>query len=283
MNRRTLLQAIPAVIFCSQMLEAEETSNAIKDYERLSGGKIGIYGHNLKTGATLSWRADQRFVMCSTFKASLAALVLSRVDQGLEHLETRVHFGKADLQEHAPAARTNLARGWMTVQEMCEAAVELSDNTCANLLLARVGGPKALTAFWRTLGDNVTRLDHNEPLLNRTPLGAPEDTTTPRAMAGVMTRLVLEESLSKNSRKLFTSWLIGCKTGAKRLRAGLPRTWRIGDKTGNNGKDAVGDLVVAWNPAPIVLCVYTRGGHPTSSQLDNVFKAVGELAAHKLK
>ena len=134
----------------------------------------------------------------------------------------------------------------MSVSEMCKAIVELSDNTCANLLLARSGGPAALTAFWRATGDTVSRLDHNEPELNRSPPGDPHDTTTPAAMAGNLRRFVLGDVLSPGSREHLTEWMVGCKTGNNRLRGGLPKDWKIGDKTGNNGKDASGDIAIAW-------------------------------------
>ena len=144
----------------------------------------------------LVWRADERFVMCSTFKASLAAFVLARVDRGEDRLEDMVAYGAADLLDYAPVAKQNLAAGAMSVSEMCKAIVELSDNTCANLLLARSGGPAALTAFWRATGDTVSRLDHNEPELNRSPPGDPHDTTTPAAMAGNLRRFLLGDALS---------------------------------------------------------------------------------------
>src|SRR3569623_1123504 len=121
----------------------------------------------------------------------------------------------------------------MSVTDMCEAIVELSDNTCANVLLELVGGSAALTAFWRSLGDTVSRLDHNEPELNRSPPGDPRDATTPAAMANNLRRLVLGEALSPASRGLLIEWMVGCKTGANRLRGGLPASWKIGDKTGN--------------------------------------------------
>ena len=148
---------------------------------------------------------------------------------------------------------------------MCKAIVELSDNTCANLLLARSGGPAALTAFWRATGDTISRLDHNEPELNRSPPGDPHDTTTPAAMAGNLRRFVLGEVLSPVSRQHLTEWLVGCKTGNNRLRGGLPTEWKIGDKTGNNGKDASGDIAIAWPAAggPVLVCAYTQGGSPT--------------------
>ncbi len=256
----------------------------LEAYERSSGGRVGVYAENVATGAKLTWRANERFVMCSTFKASLAALVLERVDDGRDALDRMIPYGVADIQEYAPVAKDHLAQGALSVADMCKAAVELSDNTCANLLLARVGGPASLTAFWRSIGDPVSRLDHDEPLLNRTPLGKPEDTSTPAAMAGNLRRIVLGDVLSRPSRERFTGWMLDCQTGDNRLRAGLPKTWRIGNKTGNNGKDAAGDIGVAWPPSggPLLVCVYTRGGAPTAAQLTTVFTEIGRLVARQL-
>lgn len=281
-DRRTLLAAVPGLALWPAAAEA--APSVLKDYEHASGGKIGVYAENLRSGAKLAWRADQRFVMCSTFKASLAACVLARVDRGEDRLDQTIAYGEKDLQDYAPVARENLAKGAMSLDDMCKAAVELSDNTCANLLLAHVGGPAKLTAFWRSLGDKTSRLDHYEPELNRSPPGDPHDTTTPVAMAGNLKRLVVGDALSPASRERFTEWLINCKTGAKRLRGGLPKDWRIGDKTGNNGKDAVGDIAVAWPKpdAPIVMAVYTQGGKPNATQHEQVFAAIGRMVAERL-
>ena len=222
--------------------------------------------------------------MCSTFKASLAGLVLARVDRGQDDMSSLIAFGARDLLDYAPAARENLARGAMSVGEMATAAVELSDNTCANMLLARVGGPSALTDFWRSTGDSITRLDHNEPMLNRTPLGDPQDTTTPAAMAAILRGLVLGNVLSVVSRQRLTTWMVNCQTGADRLRHGLPSVWKIADKTGNNGKDAYGDIAVAWPKlgVPVIICAYTRGGAPTAEQVKTVFTALGRWAGRDL-
>jgi beta-lactamase class A len=283
LNRRALLAAAPALLIRPALAQTEEPP-ALKAYERESSGRIGLYAENLATGAKITWRAEERFVMCSTFKASLAALVLARVDRGEDQLEQLIRYGANDLLDYAPAAKANLAKGEMSVADMCQAAVELSDNTCANLLLARVGGPAALTAFWRSAGDTVTRLDHNEPELNRSPPGDPNDTTTPAAMAGNLRRLVLGEVLSPASRQRLTGWMLDCKTGANRLRGGLPKDWRIGDKTGNNGKDASGDIAVAWPrpEAPVLICAYTQGGFPTAAQIETVFAVIGRMVGQRL-
>ena len=281
-DRRTLIAAAPALLGRSAF--AEEAPEPLGAYERRTGGRIGLYAENLDTGKKVAWRADERFVMCSTFKASLAACVLRRVDRGQEHLDRMISYGQADLFDYAPAAKENLAKGGMSVQAMCKAAVELSDNTCANQLLAAIGGPEALTRFWRETGDGISRLDHNEPALNRSPPGDPHDTTTPKAMASNIRRFVLGQVLLPGSRERLTDWMLACQTGANRLRAGLPAAWMVGDKTGNNGKDAAGDIAVAWiGPgAPVLIAAYTQGGSPRPADLDTVFAEIGRLVGRRL-
>jgi beta-lactamase class A len=282
LDRRTLLAALPGLT--TWRARAQDAPPALAAYERGTGGRIGLYAEDFATGAKITWRAEQRFVMCSTFKASLAALVLARVDRGQDQLRHMIPYGPRDVPDwYAPVARRNLAKGAMSVADMCEASVEYSDNTCANLLLARVGGPAALTAFWRSIGDPVTRLDHNEPVLNRSPPGDPHDTTTPTAMAGNLRRFVLGNVLSPGSRERLTGWMLDCKTGGDRLRGGLPTDWRIGDKTGNNGRDAFGDIAVVWPKpdAPVLICTYTQGGSPTPAQVAVVFADIGRMVGQR--
>ena len=281
-NRRDLLLAAPGLTVPSLFANLAEA--AFKAYERSTGGRVGVYARNMATGRTLAWRANERFVMCSSFKASLVACVLSRVDKSQERLDRMIAYGPADIQDYAPTAKANLAKGALSVEAMCQAAVELSDNTCANLLLAAIGGPQALTAFWRKHGDHKTRLDHNEPELNRSPPGDPHDTTTPAAMAESLRGFILGAVLSNRSRERLTGWMIACQTGDNRLRGGLPTSWRIGDKTGNNGSDAAGDIAVAWPTpqTPILIAVYVQGGHPTASQITAIFAEVGRQVAARL-
>ena len=285
-NRRALLVAMPAVVpvLAAWPAVADDAPSFLKDYERATGGKIGLYAENVSSGVTLAWRANQRFVMCSTFKASLAACMLARVDRGADRLDRTISYGRKDILDYAPVAKENLAKGTLSIAELCKGAVELSDNTCANLLLKHIGGPAKLTAFWRSLGDTTSRLDHNEPELNRSPPGDPHDTTTPAAMAGNLKRLVLGNALSPSSREHLTGWLLNCKTGGNRLRSGLPKDWRIGDKTGSNGKDAAGDIAVAWTKSdvPIVIAVYTQGGKPTAARHEQVFAAAARWVAERL-
>ncbi len=284
LQRRAVLLGVPALLSTPALARASALDPII-EYERASGGHIGIYAENISTNARFGWRDQDRFVMCSTVKASLVALTLARVDRGQENLEDVIDYGTADVGDlWAPVARANLGKGALSVRDMCKAAIEVSDSACTNLLLRRAGGPAAMTSFWRTVGDEVTRLDHLEPFLNRTPPDGLQDTTTPAAMAGNLRKFVLGNVLSRRSRARLAEWLIGCRTGGNRLRAGLPSNWVTGDKTGRNDRDAAGDIAISW-PAPgtpIIVCAYTRGGTPTDAQFDAAFAGVGRLVASAL-
>src|SRR5262245_27336953 len=167
--------------------------------EAESGGRLGVAVLDTASGARAGHRADDRFPMCSTFKMLLSAAVLARVDAGRERLDRRVRYTAAEIISTSPATQHHVADG-MTVAELCEAAVTLSDNTAANLLLAAIGGPPGFTAYARSLGDRVTRLDRTEPALNESRPGDPRDTTSPTAMLDTLQKVALGTALSQSTR-----------------------------------------------------------------------------------
>jgi beta-lactamase class A len=262
----------------------QDTEERLAELERAHRGRIGVAVLNLTTGKHVGHRADERFLMCSTFKALAAALILARVDQKKEQLDRRVIFSQKDLVVWSPVTETRVGGAGMTVTELCEAAVTLSDNTAANLLLTSFGGPAALTAFARSLGDDVTRLDRIEPDLNEH--DGPDDvrdTTTAAAMLENLRKLVFGNVLSRNSRAQLAAWLITNKTGDKRLRAGLPDDWLVGDKTGGNGNESgnANDVGIAWplDRGPIIVTVYCEIPSISSEQRNAVLAEVGRIAA----
>jgi len=200
--------------------------------ESLTGGRLGVCVLDTASGAQLDWRGDERFAMCSTFKLPLAAVVLREADAGRLDLAEVLTYGDDDLVAHAPVTSRYLARGGMTVQALAEATQKTSDNVAANLLLRRLGGPAAFTARLRELGDATTRLDRYEPQMNLVTDGDPRDTTTPRAMAGLVARVLGPTLLRADSRRLLIDWMRDTRTGLARLRGGLPAGWDAGDKTG---------------------------------------------------
>jgi beta-lactamase class A len=278
--RRTLLAAVPALV--AGTARAFEAGPSLREYERAIGGRIGVFAENEATGRRIAWRADERFHMCSSFKASLAAAVLARVDRGEERLDAPVRYSEKDILSYAPVAKAGLAKGELSVAELCQGAVELSDNTCANLLLARIGGPAALTEFWRATGDEVTRADNYEPV--STQPGSVEDTTTPAATAATLRRLLLGDVLSPASRERLTGWMRDCKTGLDLLRAGLPEGWTVADKTGNDGKAILVDIAVAWpEPGkPLLITAYIDGAPAAAARVRRLMAYIGELVGRQL-
>lgn len=251
---------------------------ALAALEQRHGARLGIFALDTGSGRSLANRADERVLMLSTFKALLAAAVLARVDAGQERLDRRIPFGEADLLSYAPVARAHLREGALSVEALCAATVELSDNTAANLLLPTLGGPAGLTRFLRGIGDAVTRLDRNEPGLN-TPSGE-MDTTTPAAMAQSLRAVLAGEALSAASRARLEGWMVASPTGRARLRAGFPDGWRVGDKTGTAGSQAH-DVAIARPPgrAPLIVAAYCDAPRLDGPGRDNVLHEVASIIA----
>jgi beta-lactamase class A len=219
--------------------------------------------------------------MCSTFKASAAALVLHRVDQGHESLDRRIVFTENDILSHAPVTKQHVGGDGMSVAELCEAALTQSDNTAANLLLASFGGPPALTHFWRSIGDSVTRADRKEPELNDIEPGDPRDTTTPIAMLHDLQKFVLGPVLKPASREQLTKWMVGNKTGDARLRAGIPRDWIGADRTGSGDRNTANDIAVIWPPRgkPILVTAFLTYGPASDEVRNKILADIGRAVA----
>jgi beta-lactamase class A len=285
LSRRALLGGLgAAMVGCTKTTRSPDANRALADIEAHIGGRLGVYALATDSGAVLSHRGSERFALCSTFKWALVAAVLTKVDQGKLRLAQEFEYGPKDLLEYAPVTRKNVGRGRMTLQDLAEAAVTVSDNTAANLLLDRVGGPPGLARFLRDHGDTITRLDRNEPTLNTNLPGDPRDTTSPQAMVSTMRVLLTTSVLSTASRERLLGWMIASRTGAERIRAGLPPTWRTGDKSGTCEHGAVNDVAIAWPPnrAPVLIAVYMSGSGSFSSTLFAAHADVGRIVASEL-
>ncbi len=294
LTRRELLLplAAAAATACAHRATGPEsapkssTDGELVAIEASVGGRLGVFALDTGSGRTLAHRADERFAMCSTFKWVVAASVLARVDRGELSLAQGFAYGPADLFDHAPVAREHVSEGAMTLETAARAAVTVSDNTAANLLLAEVGGPAGLTAFMRQAGDAVTRLDRTEPTLNSNDPGDPRDTTSPRAMVGLMKAVLCGDVLKSASRERLIEMLVACETGKKRLRAGLPSDWTVGDKTGTGANYAVNDVAIAIPPgrAPVLVAVYMSEGKAADDGAihERGHAAVGRIVAREM-
>lgn len=270
---------------------ANALARSLAALETRSGGKLGAAVLDTKDGAIDGHRIDERFTMCSTFKLSLAALALAKMDKGEIAADATLPIGRDDPVGHSPVLRAALEKGEaaMSVLALAEAAQTQSDNGAANILLAKIGGPAGLTAFWRSLGDSVSRLDRNEPLLNTSHDGDPRDTTSAAAMAKSMQAFLTGDVLKPASRERLIGWTIATQTGLRRLRGGLPTGWRAGDKTGTNPGDGsyackVNDLAIVWHPGraePFIVTAFletaARGGD-TRPDDEAVLAEAGRMA-----
>lgn len=255
-------------------------TQTIIDLETRLKGRFGALILDTETGKRWQHRADERFPMCSTFKYVLAAAILARVEAGEEKLDRRLPITAADLVPYAPVTQPQVGKS-LTLADLCHAAVTVSDNTAANLLLRIIGGPAALTGFLRRIGDSVTRLDRWEPDLNSAVPGDPRDTTTPAAMTRTLETLLLGPALSSASKAQLTLWLIASTTGETKVRAGLPKSWRVGDKTGSGANGTMNDVVAIWPPQrkPVLLSLYLTETKASMEDRNAAFAAIGRAVA----
>jgi beta-lactamase class A len=218
--------------------------------------------------------------VCSTFKLLACAAVLKRIEAGKEKLDRRIKIEAADVVPGSSRITAPVPEG-KTLADLCEAAMTYSDNTAGNLILVNLGGPQAIGAYARTLGDTITRLDRNEPTLNEAIPGDPRDTTTPNAMLKDMQALLLGNALSDASRGQLMQWLIGNKTGDTRLRAGLPSGWKVGDKTGTGERGSTNDVAIVRPPnrKPILVTVYLTQTAASAEKRNAAVAAVGRAVA----
>ncbi|NTJ63650.1 class A beta-lactamase [Agrobacterium rhizogenes] len=258
---------------------SDDVDKQLADLEKKTGGRLGVSVLDTETNISLGHREEERFPLCSTYKALAAGFVLARVDQGVEKLDRRITYGKDKVVTYSPETEKHADGDGMTIAELCNAAITLSDNTAGNLLIESFGGPAALTSWLRTTGDTETRLDRNEPDVNQAVKDDPRDTTTPDAMLDTIGLLTLGNTLSETSRDQLVNWLVANTTGNNRLRAGLPKEWKVGDKTGTGNNGSYADIAVIWPPdrGAILVTTFVAEATAPAKDVEAVFAEVGKI------
>lgn len=294
MNRREFHRlAIGSIAFAPTWLAHAQQSNlrdglsrsiSWRQIEAESQGRLGVAILDTATGHFDGCRLDEPFAMCSTFKWLAAAYVLHRVDQGQEQLSRRIRYGREVLLPNSPLTQLHAEGDGMTLAELCEAAITVSDNAAGNLILDTFGGPTGLTSYVSRLGDKVTRLDRWETELNEAVPGDLRDTTTPRAMAQLLKQALVDNALSPTSRAQLLQWMEATRSNLKRLRANLPEGWRLGSKTGTGQRGSTNDVGVFLPPgrAPIVLTVYITDSNAELAVREGVIAKVARMVTSSL-
>jgi beta-lactamase class A len=271
--------AAPAV---SQPRIGDALSGTVAVLEQRTGGRIGVSVTDLGTGSAWSHRETERFPIASTFKAFLCGHLLSEVDAGTVDLQTPIRFEASELESYSPVTKDRVGGKGMSLFELCEAATATSDNTATNLVMRATGGPQALSAFMRSIGDKTTRLDRYEPELNDVGPGEERDTTSPQAAAESLRALVLGDALGQERRRQLESWLVANQVGGPLLRASFPKEWRIADRTGAGEYGSRGVIAIIWPTketstatGPLAVAVYLTGTTLTLQERNAVIAEIG--------
>lgn len=251
------LAALAAAPLKSALADPPQLADRLAEMERSHNALIGVFAVNLGTGRTVAHRAQDPFAMCSTFKTYAAGRVLQRAERGELALTDRVTVEQSDIVPNSPVTGEHVGQT-MTLAELCQAALQQSDNAAGNLLLRTIGGPSGVTDFARSIGDQRSRLDRWEVELNAAVPGDPRDTTTPEAIGGGYRSLITGNVLGEPQRRQLDDWMRANRTSS--VRPVLPPGWTIADKTGSGDYASTNDVGVGFGPAGerLLLAVMTR-------------------------
>lgn len=255
----------------------------LTDLEKSSGGRLGVALINTADNSQIQYRGDERFAMCSTSKVMATAALLKQSETDKNLLAQRINLKKSDLVNYNPITEKHLDSG-MTLGELSAATLQYSDNTAMNKILEHLGGPAKVTEFAHSMGDKTFRLDRTEPTLNTAIPGDPRDTSTPLAMAESLRKLTLGNALGEPQRAQLVEWMKGNTTGGASIRAGLPATWVVGDKTGSGDYGTTNDIAIIWptNHAPVILVTYFTQPQQDAQARKDVLAAAAKIVTEGL-
>jgi len=250
--------------------------------EKKFDARLGVYAIDTSTGRTVAYRPDERFAFASTYKALAAGAVLQQ--NSIDELNKVITYTKEDLVTYSPITEKYVDTG-MTLREICDAAIRYSDNTAGNLLFKKLGGPDGFEKALRQIGDSVTKSDRFETDLNEAIPGDIRDTSTPRALATSLKAFTVGDVLPVDKRKILTDWMRGNTTGDKLIRAGVPKGWEVGDKTGAGSYGTRNDIAIVWPPnrAPIVIAIMSSRDTKDATYNDALIAEATKEALNTLK
>ncbi len=268
----------------AQQTQSDPIQKELARLEAQSGGRLGISAINTANNTRIQYRPDERFPFCSTGKVLVVSTILKESEKTPGLMNRPVTYNQEDVNKsgYAPITQLHIANG-MSVDGLCQAAIEYSDNTAMNLLLKTLGGPGTVTTYARSINDSTFRLDRWEPELNTAIPGDVRDTTTPNAMVDTLKKLALGDSLASPQRTQLQTWLKNNTTGSTKIRAGVPRGWVVGDKTGSGSYGTTNDIAVIWPPKcpPILMVIYLTQKEKNATKHDNVIAAATQLVLNE--
>ncbi|MGV3466757.1 MAG: class A beta-lactamase [Heyndrickxia sp.] len=251
--------------------------------EKKFDARLGVYAIDTGTNRTIAYRPDERFAYASTYKVLAGGAVLQQ--NSMDKLDEVIHYTKDDLVSYSPITEQHVDTG-MTLKEICEAAIRYSDNTAGNLLLEKLGGPKGFEKSLREIGDKVTKSDRSETELNEASPGDKRDTSTPRALANSLKAFTVNNNvLPSDKRTILIDWMRGNTTGDKLIRAGAPKGWVVGDKSGAGSYGTRNDIAIVWPPnrKPIIIVILSTRDTKDAIYNDALIENAAKVAFKALR
>lgn len=269
---------------CSTLSYASQLNEDISLLEQQTSSRIGVSVWDTQADERWDYRGDERFPLMSTFKTLACAKMLSDMDSGKLSKNATAKVDEHSIVVWSPVM-DKLAGQNTRIEHACEAAMLMSDNTAANLVLNEIGGPKAVTMFLRTIGDKATRLDRIEPRLNEATPGDSRDTTTPNAILNTLRTLVEGETLSYESRVQLKIWMQDNKVSDSLMRSVLPTGWSIADRSGAGGHGSRGINAIIWkeNHRPVYISIYVTETELSLQARDQLVAQISQLILQKYK
>ncbi|MCZ4388818.1 CARB family carbenicillin-hydrolyzing class A beta-lactamase [Vibrio alginolyticus] len=275
---------LAGLMVCSTLSCASQLNEDISLLEQQTSSRIGVSVWDTQADERWDYRGDERFPLMSTFKTLACAKMLSDMDSGKLSKNATAKVDERSIVVWSPVM-DKLAGQNTRIEHACEAAMLMSDNTAANLVLNEIGGPKAVTMFLRTIGDKATRLDRIEPRLNEATPGDSRDTTTPNTILNTLRTLVEGETLSYESRVQLKIWMQDNKVSDSLMRSVLPTGWSIADRSGAGGHGSRGINAIIWkeNHRPVYISIYVTETELSLQARDQLVAQISQLILQKYK
>ncbi|WP_286235148.1 class A beta-lactamase [Thalassotalea sediminis] len=274
----TIILLATSIIFASTFsVHANEIIDSIKTQEQRLKANIGVAVYDIDKDKLWHYNGDTRFPFMSTFKVLACAKLLADVNNGVQSLDTKTVITKDSLIYWSPITKHMIGEK-MSLKQACSATMTMSDNTAANIILDGINGPAALTAFLRSIGDDVSRLDRIEPELNNVDKGELRDTTTPKAMAMLLHKILFGDVLTPSSKALLKQWMINNKVTGALLRSVLPQHWSIADRSGSGayGSRAIAAVVWSETRTPLIITIYLTQTEATLKEQNKAIATIGK-------
>ena len=297
MRRRSILAITFALLAASRLFGANPATldGELRRTAKSANGEVGVAAWSLEGGGPrVLLNGDQPFPMASTFKVAIAGAVLARIDAGELSLDKMLPVEPDKYVESDVIASALIHPGVsLSIENLLELMLTRSDNTATDVLVTAAGGPEAVTGWVRKLGISGLRVDRDTAGILRDffhfPMGTfsealaaarksdpkldergehpnptfdndPRDTSTPSAMAELLTKIFSGRALSPPSTKTIIATMERCHTGDNRIRARLPSGTVVADKTGTLGGTVndVGVITLPENKRRLVLALFIK-------------------------